>query len=661
MKKLKSSLCAKIIAIILLCATGVLVMLSSAVVVSAYEVGAYNKSYTEYYNDTVERAVRLEIHNNYNYDVNEIWYEYDNETKQDSNFRYNVYELQPSGREKLVHEGLDKGEKTICKTSLYYIHAKYKDGTNYSEGLFDKSSYFQIMEMMKGNKEFENIRGFRIDGYALPLVANDRIYRVAMISTEVYNLRYTAIIAAVISFVVFIAIFCFLISSAGHKKGEEEIYLTSIDRMPFDLLTLIVGGAGICCILFGFGWGVSSDRFEYIIIAGVGTAAAIFIAALYCMSFAARMKKGGFINGVWKSCLLYKLWMWLWGWIKKGFKACGKYIKLFFKYLPASIRPMAVAVALIILDFLILCFNSYEFDNQIVWLVISRILLLGGILYLLTCFKKINEGMKKVTENGESCDINTKYLFGPLKEQAENLSNISDGIKNAVEEKMKSERFRTELITNVSHDIKTPLTSIVNYVDLMEKEEPENEKMKEYLEVLSRQSARLKKLIDDLVEASKASSGSLPVNLEKLELGVLIQQTAGEYQEKMAEKGLELIVTQPEEKLEIMADGKHMWRIFDNLMNNIIKYAMPGTRVYLDLEKKNSNALVSFRNISNKRLNVSSEELLERFVRGDSSRNTEGSGLGLSIAQSLTTLQNGDMELSIDGDLFKVTLKFKTI
>ena len=223
---------------------------------------------------------------------------------------------------------------------------------------------------------------------------------------------------------------------------------------------------------------------------------------------------------------------------------------------------------------------------------------------------------------------------------------------------MKSERLRTELITNVSHDIKTPLTSIVNYVDLLSREELQNEKAGEYLEVLQRQSARLKKLTDDLVEASKASTGNLPVSLESLELGVLLDQLSGEYGERLAEKQLTLLVTKPAEAVSVQADPRHLWRVLDNLMSNVLKYAMPGTRVYLDLERENGRAALKLRNISAAPLHVKPEELTERFVRGDSARSTEGSGLGLAIAASLCKLQNIELQLATDGDLFKVTLLF---
>ena len=218
--------------------------------------------------------------------------------------------------------------------------------------------------------------------------------------------------------------------------------------------------------------------------------------------------------------------------------------------------------------------------------------------------------------------------------------------------------MKTELITNVSHDIKTPLTSIVSYVDLLSREEIDNEQAKEYIEVLQRQSARLKKLTDDLVEASKASSGALGVTIEDCSLSVMLEQTAGEYGEKLAEKELELVLRKPEKEVMARADARHTQRIFDNLMSNILKYALPGTRVYLELKEDENGPAVIFRNTSRSEIVQSPEELTERFVRGDASRSSEGSGLGLSIARSLAELQGGSLAVTVDGDLFKVTLGF---
>ena len=226
---------------------------------------------------------------------------------------------------------------------------------------------------------------------------------------------------------------------------------------------------------------------------------------------------------------------------------------------------------------------------------------------------------------------------------------------------MKSERMKTELITNVSHDIKTPLTSIINYADLIGREECDNPKIHEYAEVLHRQSERMKRLIEDLVEASKASTGSLEISLAPCEAGVMLMQVAGEYEQRLKQLSLNLVASQPVHPVTIMADGRRLWRVMDNLMNNICKYALPGTRVYLSLEDVGGQAVISFKNTSRDQLNVSPDELVERFVRGDAARNSEGSGLGLSIAKSLTELQHGTLDISCDGDLFKVVLRFPVV
>ena len=246
-----------------------------------------------------------------------------------------------------------------------------------------------------------------------------------------------------------------------------------------------------------------------------------------------------------------------------------------------------------------------------------------------------------------------------LKKHGENLNSIAGGMAIAVEQKLKSERMKTELITNVSHDLKTPLTSLINYADLIGKEPCDNAKIKEYSEVLLRQSERLKRLIDDLVEASKASSGSLDVAPVPCDAAVFIAQASGEYEERLQQAGLTLITKQPEKDVRIMADGRRMWRIFDNLMSNIVKYALSGTRVYLSLEQIGERAVITFRNTSREPLDgVNAEELTERFTRGDASRNAEGSGLGLAIAKSLAELQGGHLAVTADGDLFKVMLSF---
>ena len=226
---------------------------------------------------------------------------------------------------------------------------------------------------------------------------------------------------------------------------------------------------------------------------------------------------------------------------------------------------------------------------------------------------------------------------------------------------MKSERLKTELITNVSHDIKTPLTSIINYIDLLKKENIQGEKANEYLNILDNKSQRLKKLTEDLVEASKASSGSIKLNLEKLNVNELIKQVSGEFEDKFKANNLQEIITLPEKDIFIEADSRYMYRILENMYSNISKYAMEGTRVYVDIEEKDNKVLIQLKNVSSQKLNISADELMQRFVRGEASRNTEGSGLGLSIARSLTELQQGKFNIYLDGDLFKVTIEFGQI
>ena len=238
------------------------------------------------------------------------------------------------------------------------------------------------------------------------------------------------------------------------------------------------------------------------------------------------------------------------------------------------------------------------------------------------------------------------------------VNDIAGGFKNAIEENLKAERLKTELITNVSHDIKTPLTSIINYVDLLKKEDIKDEKIKEYIDILDVKSQRLKKLAEDLVEASKASSGNVKLNIESINIKELINQTIGEFKDRLESRNLQIETDMPHEDVRVDADNRYMFRIMENLFSNISKYAQENSRVYIDVKKTNKKVNISIKNISKDRLNISSDELMQRFVRGDKSRYTEGSGLGLSIAKSLTELQRGTFDIVIDGDLFKVVMEW---
>ena len=297
-------------------------------------------------------------------------------------------------------------------------------------------------------------------------------------------------------------------------------------------------------------------------------------------------------------------------------------------------------------------------DHADLWLL-TRGILTVAILYLASSLKVLQQ------EGQAIADGKTDYKGKPiprwlpaLKKHEDNLQSIQSGIQKAVDEQTRAERMKTELITNVSHDIKTPLTSIVNYVDLLEKEDIQPEKAKEYVDVLNRQAARLKKLTEDLVEASKASSGTLPVHLARTDVNVLLSQLAGDYLEKLEAAQLEPVFRPAPSQPKILADGQLLSRVLGNLFSNICKYAMPGTRVYFESSVDGGTVTITFKNISRYELNIPAEELMARFVRGDRSRHTEGSGLGLSIAQSLTELQGGTFRLEIDGDLFKAIVSF---
>ena len=317
-----------------------------------------------------------------------------------------------------------------------------------------------------------------------------------------------------------------------------------------------------------------------------------------------------------------------------------------------------------------ICFVSYLLLQILLWvlsgkgvlsvamlagvnLVVLAVLVTDGMQRqkLLTAIQEINseEGNMRISESG---------LFAINRQMAAAVNDLGDGLRHALQEQMKSERMKADLITNVSHDLKTPLTSIINYVDLLKREELHNEKANEYLEVLDQKSQRLKQLTEDLVEASRASSGNDVLNICRIDVKELLMQTSGEFVERFEARGLQLVENYPQNPQYVDADGRRLWRIIENLFRNVEKYAMPHTRVYLDLINDGDRVAFSLKNISENPLNISPEELTERFTRGDESRSTEGSGLGLSIAKDLTEIQQGTFEIYLDGDLFKVTVSF---
>lgn len=308
---------------------------------------------------------------------------------------------------------------------------------------------------------------------------------------------------------------------------------------------------------------------------------------------------------------------------------------------------------------------AYSLREQIMYTVLILIVMVtaDGIVGVLMFRRnaeqvEIVEGINRIRDGEVDFKLDTESLHGASRELADAVNNIGEGIRKAVRTSMKDEQMKTDLITNVSHDIKTPLTSIINYVDLLKRLKIQEEPARGYIEILDNKAQRLKQLTDDLVEASKISSGNIELEREKLNLTELMNQGIGEFSEKLEECRLQIVFEEDDVPAYIYADSRRMWRVVENLFNNICKYALEGTRIYIDLLKEEGQVEISVKNISRQQMNIRPEELTERFIRGDSSRTTEGSGLGLSIAKSLVQVQGGNLEILLDGDLFKVKITF---
>ena len=480
-----------------------------------------------------------------------------------------------------------------------------------------------------------------VKGYVLrDMEPRGDLWQRSTLASFLYSWRYAVLWIVGLSFLAGVLIFLFLLRAAGHRKDTEAVVPTFVDKIPFDLFTVLVVAAialFMTPMMAGFDW----PEILFVLIPCILLIGLTFL--LWCLSFAVRVKLGT----LWSGCLIVRFCRW----IQRSIVSLLRNLPILWKWI------LGLAAAAFI-D-LIFRMNAVWSENRaatfwfLFWLLAAAVTLYGVL-----AFRRLRLGAKEIASGNMSSTVDEKHLILDFKDHAHDLNHIRDGLNEAVEKRLQSERFRTELITNVSHDIKTPLTSIVNYVDLLQKEEPKTEKQQEYLEVLDRQSGKLKKLIEDLIEASKASTGSLSVDLQPCDLSILLDQTAGEYAERLEKAKLELVLQKPETPVTVLADGRHLWRVFDNLMNNIVKYALPGTRVYLRLQERDGAAEVTFRNISREALNMDAKDLTERFVRGDASRHTEGNGLGLAIAMNLMHLQKGEMDISLDGDLFKVTLRF---
>ena len=440
----------------------------------------------------------------------------------------------------------------------------------------------------------------------------------------------------------------YLARSSGRKPGREEVIPGWQEKLPLDLY-LVLNFTAVGCAAAGLVAMIQDSDLLFCdpLALGLWAAGLALMAALIqggWMTVCVRGKLGKW----WKNTLTYRFLRLLW----RGLRAIWRGTVAAVRAIPLVWRTLLGSTGL---AFLIAILLGNHAGGAYTVLSLLLILAASAFAYQL---QKLRKGGQALAAGDLGYKVDTRRMIWDLRRHGEDLNAIGRGMRIAVEDQLKSERLKTELITNVSHDLKTPLTSIINYVDLLKKLNLEDPTAQQYIDVLDRKSQRLKTLTEDLVEASKASAGVLAVDRQRLETTQLVRQALAEYEDKLRDAQLRVVQRYPKEGAWIMADGRHLWRILDNLLSNCAKYAMPGTRLYVDVIRRDGNVEISLKNISADPLNIPSDDLLRRFVRGDDSRSTPGSGLGLSIAQSLAHLQGAEFSIDIDGDLFKALVRF---
>lgn len=474
---------------------------------------------------------------------------------------------------------------------------------------------------------------------------------------ETYSkLMFPMLAGAIFGSVLWLIGMVWLTVTAGRKPKDEEIHLNGFDRWYTEIAAGAVIGIWLAgTIISGTLIANSSLGYSHAVVTVIVTC---LICGTYTMawfligylSLVRRIKAGT----LWKNSLIRTVLKW----IGKCSGKLSDFARAFSRNTAEKIKVLLVGGAFLFLQFLII---GCGFTGAGVFLIILLIVDAAAVIFIIRKadgLDLIMDGLKKISDGELQYKIKTDTLTGKQKVMAEYINNIGSGLDAAVENSLKKERMQTELITNVSHDLKTPLTSIINYVDLMKRENPTDPKIQEYLRILDEKSQRLKVLTEDVVEASKASTGNIKLEMNDIDFVEMVQQVIGEFEEKFQEKNLTMMVHFTDEPSIIYADGQRMWRVLENVFGNVVKYAMEGTRVYAEISNRNKKVTFSLKNISAQPLNISADELTERFIRGDVARNTEGSGLGLSIAKSLTELQGGEFKLYLDGDLFKVMITF---
>lgn len=632
--KILGSLSAKVIGVLLLCVLGAYIMFDTIGILYLQD-----RSYPdglETYTDTLDCDYQAQ---SISYNVINLYTNYNKDAVVDT---YSFGDFSNLYIDLAEYDSSTKKYSSVCNNSNGIEPEQYVSFTYYITR--DENSSFTLYtsekDALKGSGEdIDSI--YRINLLLeTPMTVHDQFYQANQIFNAFYfkgisNLFRNIIINAVL----FILVLIFEFSAAGHKNGYEGVHQIWLDQIPYELILFYLFAMTFKPFFLSFPLDLSSSTLFsiYSLIA-----LAMYISLniyLVLMTTARRLKANTFFE----STITYHILV---------------FVYRLIKAIPVVYRISIPAILYLIYEFLLSI--RYIDNTKRFWIHMVMVIVVSNALILLSYqFSFIYKAGKELVngnKNYKISDKNMKMMVGELKEHAENLNELSDGISLAVDKEMKSERLKAELITNVSHDIKTPLTSIINYTNLLSKDHtPEEEK--QYIDVLNRQSNKLKKLIEDLIEASKASTGNVATSIVPLNIRELMEQSIAEYDEKLKNANLEVVLSIKDEPISVLADGRLLWRVLSNLFSNVSKYALSGTRVYIDVARsENHEVCISIKNISKEQLNILPDELTERFVRGDSSRHTEGSGLGLNIVKSLVEVQKGRFVLDIDGDLFKALI-----
>lgn len=580
--------------------------------------------------------------------------------------QYNVYDKYSEGNTNIAYLYVNKARKAIYSNNTSFT--KYKEVKKYEESIKALGSYviarpklsecetsmdtdLDSWKNMLGSMPGEDSRDcYLVLGVDTSFPINDSLAQLKAEYDKYSTLLMPALFAVAIAMAVFLVGLVWLTVIAGRRPEDEELHLHPFDRWFTEVGAGVVIAVYMIPVAIGMSLSAGRSVTAYVVAGGF---MGFFTCALFLVGYLSLVRR---IKGklLWKGSLLK--------WILVHWKTYYKKAKISFaKYTRdwnSTLKITLLFAGFILLQYILtaifasggyLIFTLIAILDIAVWLWLIRRALGRQILI---------SGTRRIGEGDLDYKIPTDQLQGEQKMIAEYINRMGEGLDAAVENSLKNERMKTELITNVSHDIKTPLTSIINYVDLLKRENFTDPKIQGYLDVLEAKAQRLKILTEDVVEASKVSTGNITLNMTTLNFTEMIHQVSGEFAERFEKNNLSVVANIPEEPIVIRADGRRMYRVLENIFNNAAKYAMGGTRIYVDLVANKGRAVFNMKNISAQPLNISAEELTERFIRGDLSRSTEGSGLGLSIAKSLTELQGGTFNLYLDGDLFKVMIEF---